>query len=63
MAAANSAFVPTADIITVGGRNLKLWTNYTGADPESNYNTGDTQSDFATTSPPRYFIVRLNLHY
>jgi len=49
--------------LTFAARNLKLWTNYTGADPESNYNTGDTQTDFATTSPPRYFIVRLNLHY
>jgi len=49
--------------ITFAARNLHLWTNYTGADPESNYNTGDTQSDFATTSPPRYFIMRLNLHY
>jgi outer membrane receptor protein involved in Fe transport len=49
--------------VTFAARNLHLWTNYTGADPESNYNVGDTQSDFATTSPPRYFIMRLNLHY
>jgi hypothetical protein len=49
--------------ITFAARNLHLWTNYTGADPESNYSTGDVQSDFATTSPPRYFIMRLNLHY
>ena len=49
--------------LTFAARNLKLWSSYTGADPESNYNTGDTQSDFATTSPPRYFTLRLNLHY
>jgi TonB-linked SusC/RagA family outer membrane protein len=49
--------------LTVAARNLHIWTNYTGADPESNYSTGDTQSDFATTSPPRYIILRLNLHY
>jgi len=49
--------------LTFAARNLKLWTKYTGADPESNYSTGDTQSDFATTSPPRYYILRLNLHY
>jgi len=49
--------------LTLSARNLHLWTSYTGADPESNYSTGDTQSDFATTSPPRYFILRLNLHY
>ena len=41
-----------------------LWSEYTGADPESNYNgNGDTQNDFATTSPPRYYTIRLNLHY
>jgi TonB-linked SusC/RagA family outer membrane protein len=49
--------------LTFAARNLKIWTNYTGADPESNFSTGDVQNDFATTSPPRYYIVRLNLHY
>jgi hypothetical protein len=49
--------------LTFSARNLHLWTNYTGADPESNYSVGDTQSDFATTSPRRYYLVRLNLHY
>ena len=50
--------------LTFAARNLKLWTAYTGADPESNYNgNGDTQNDFATTSPPRYYTIRLNLHY
>ncbi|MEP6494579.1 MAG: SusC/RagA family TonB-linked outer membrane protein [bacterium] len=49
--------------LTFAARNLKLWSNYTGADPESNYGTGDTQNDFATTAPPRYYVLRLNLHY
>jgi TonB-linked SusC/RagA family outer membrane protein len=49
--------------LTFSARNLKLWTAFTGGDPEQNYGTGDTQSTFATTQPPRYFIVRLNLHY
>ena len=49
--------------LTFAARNLKLWSSYTGADPESNYGTGDTQNDFATTSPPRYYTLRLNLHY
>ena len=49
--------------LTLSARNLHLWTNYTGTDPESNFAVGDVQSDFATTSPRRYFIMRLNLHY
>jgi TonB-linked SusC/RagA family outer membrane protein len=49
--------------LTLSARNLKLWTNFTGGDPEQNYSTGDVQSTFATTQPPRYFIARLNLHY
>ena len=49
--------------LTLSARNLRLWSAYTGADPESNYSTGDVQSDFATTSPPRYLMMRLNLHY
>ena len=49
--------------LTFSARNLHLWTSYTGTDPESNFSTGDVQNDFATTAPPRYYIVRLNLHY
>ncbi len=49
--------------LVFSARNLKTWTSYTGADPESNYATGDTQTDFSTLAPPSYFIVRLNLHY
>jgi hypothetical protein len=44
-------------------RNLHHWSKYTGVDPESNYGSGDEQSDFNTASPPTYFIFRLNLHY
>ncbi|HEY9225387.1 MAG TPA: TonB-dependent receptor, partial [Gemmatimonadaceae bacterium] len=53
---------------TFGARNLKLWTKYGGIDPEANYSTGATgtaevQNEFSTTAPPRYYTVRLNLHY
>jgi hypothetical protein len=44
-------------------RNLHTWTKYTGIDPESNYSTGDVQTDFSTTAPRTYFLVRANLHY
>ncbi len=49
--------------LVFSARNLKTWTGYTGPDPEENYGTGDTQTDFSTIAPPTYFILRLNLHY
>lgn len=49
--------------LVFSARNLHTWTKYTGIDPESNYGTGDVQTDFSTTAPPTYFILRANLHY
>jgi len=49
--------------LVFSARNLHTWTSYTGPDPEENYGTGDVQTDFSTLAPPRYYIVRLNLHY
>jgi hypothetical protein len=49
--------------LSLGARNLKVWTHYKGADPEENFGTGDVQSVFASSAPRRYFIARLNLHY
>jgi hypothetical protein len=52
--------------LTVSGRNLKTWTDYTGLDPEtveaggsSNFN----QSEFNTQPPVRYLMVRLNYNF
>lgn len=49
--------------IQFGARNLKIWTKYTGQDPEANYSTGDVQNDFLTTAPRRYYTIRVNLRY
>ena len=49
--------------LTVGARNLKVWTKYTGADPEENYSTGDQQTTFASSAPRAYYTLRVNLHY
>ena len=49
--------------LVFAGRNLHVWTKYTDIDPEANYATGDTQTDFITTGPATYFEFRLNLHY
>ncbi|HVX41158.1 MAG TPA: SusC/RagA family TonB-linked outer membrane protein [Gemmatimonadaceae bacterium] len=49
--------------IVFTARNLHLWSNYTGIDPEANYFNGDVQTTFSTTGPRTYFVVRANLHY
>jgi TonB-linked SusC/RagA family outer membrane protein len=49
--------------LTLGARNLKIWTKYTGEDPESNYSSDDVQNTLLTTAPRRYLTARLNLHY
>ena len=49
--------------LSVGGRNLALWTGWRGVDPEMNYSTGDTQATIASSSPRSYYTVRLNLTY
>jgi TonB-linked SusC/RagA family outer membrane protein len=51
--------------ITVSGRNLKTWTNYTGLDPELNFASANNFStaDFLTQPPTKYWIARLNLTF
>jgi TonB-linked SusC/RagA family outer membrane protein len=47
--------------VTLAARNLKLWTIYSGIDPESNYLSGTGfQSDFQTQPPPAYYTIRFN---
>ena len=50
--------------LTISGRNLKTWTDYTGLDPEINESGGGanfTQGEFNTQPPLRYWTARLNL--
>jgi hypothetical protein len=44
-------------------RNVKLWTAYTGVDPETDFtgSSGDSPSEFQTLGPPTYFTFRFNL--
>lgn len=45
-------------------RNLKLWTNYRGTDPESDFQAtvdNDVPSEFQTLGPPTYVVFRFNL--
>jgi hypothetical protein len=49
--------------MTFSARNLHVWTKYRGTDPESNFSTGNVQTDLLTTSPPSYFTLRMNFHF
>jgi hypothetical protein len=51
--------------LTLAFRNVAVWTDYTGFDPEVNSNiTGSfTASDFLALPPVRYATLRLNLNF
>ncbi len=52
--------------ITLSGRNLGTWTDYTGMDPEINWNgSGDNfgVSEFLTQPPVRYYTARINFTF
>lgn len=51
--------------LTLAGRNLATWTDYTGADPEVNYagQSNFNQADFLTQPPVRYFTARINVNW
>jgi hypothetical protein len=52
--------------LTLAGRNLMTWTNYTGLDPETNESGGDTnfsQNEFYTQPPVRYLTARLEFTF
>jgi hypothetical protein len=52
--------------LTVAGRNLKTWTDYTGLDPETvegGGNSNFSQSEFNTQPPVRYLMFRLDYSF
>lgn len=50
--------------VTLAGRNLALWSEYSGADPEVNSNTSGTQRlEFLTLPPARRLVTRINLQF
>lgn len=60
---ARSAQLLRGASITLSGRNLATWTDYTGLDPEINEGGGDSnfnQGEFNTQPPLRYFTFRVN---
>jgi TonB-linked SusC/RagA family outer membrane protein len=61
---ANSVRSSRATIIAAG-RNLHVWTPYSGVDPEATVGNGDQRGseEYFATPPLRYFTLRLNLNY
>ncbi|MGH7626385.1 MAG: TonB-dependent receptor domain-containing protein [Gemmatimonadaceae bacterium] len=51
--------------LTIAGRNLKTWTNYTGLDPEINFtgSTNFTTADFLSQPPTKYWTARVNVNF
>jgi hypothetical protein len=52
--------------LTIAGRNLKTWTDYSGIDPEANEAGGNSnfnQSEFNTQPPVRYVMIRLDYSF
>jgi len=52
--------------LTFAGRNLAVWTDYPGLDPEANEGGGGDnfgQSEFNTQPPVRYFMLRLDYSF
>ncbi|HEX2601522.1 MAG TPA: hypothetical protein VHL32_05350, partial [Gemmatimonadaceae bacterium] len=49
--------------VTLSGRNLHTWTDYTGLDPEINEGGGNAfnQAEFNTQPPTRTFTLRFDL--
>ncbi|MBX6330319.1 MAG: SusC/RagA family TonB-linked outer membrane protein [Gemmatimonadaceae bacterium] len=51
--------------LTLAGRNLKTWTDYTGFDPELNFNgtSNYDATDFLTQPPVRYWTARVTVNW
>jgi len=49
--------------VNVAARNLAVFTDWTGVDPEQNYSQGNTQATLLTAGPPRYFTTRVILRF
>jgi hypothetical protein len=66
----NHRFTPGNRLsVTLAGRNIKTWTQYTGTDPEAVTVPGgsgqgvEQQDPFQAVPPPRYVTLRFNLGF
>lgn len=51
--------------VVLTGRNLGVWTPFTGVDPETTVGNGDARGneEFFSTPPMRYFTFRMNFNF
>jgi hypothetical protein len=51
--------------VVLTGRNLGVWTPFTGVDPETTVGNGDQRGneEFFSTAPMRYFTFRMNFNF
>ena len=49
--------------VTLSARNLKLWTNYTGVDPETSRGAGNIQDEFFITPAMQTWSLRFNFGF
>ncbi len=49
--------------ITLSGRNLKLWSDFTGVDPETTASVGNVQDEFQITPPLQTWTLRFNFGF
>jgi hypothetical protein len=52
--------------LTLAGRNLKTWTDYSGIDPEINFNGSGSNfstAEFLTQPPVRYWTARIDVNF
>ncbi|MGV3709236.1 MAG: SusC/RagA family TonB-linked outer membrane protein [Gemmatimonas sp.] len=59
----NKLKIARSATITVSARNLKLWSDFTGVDPETTSSVGNTQDEFQITPPLQTWTVRFNIGY
>ncbi len=52
-------------LLVATGRNLHVWTPYSGTDPEATVGSGDARGneEYFSTPPLRFFTVRVNLTF
>ncbi|HEY0931622.1 MAG TPA: SusC/RagA family TonB-linked outer membrane protein [Gemmatimonas sp.] len=51
--------------VTFTGRNLGVWTDYSGIDPEASASSNDERGgeEYFATAPLRYFTLRMNFNF
>jgi hypothetical protein len=49
--------------LNIAARNIAVFTDWTGVDPEQNYGENDTQQTLLTAGPQTYYTARLTIRF